>query len=693
MNYFYKLNIAQRLRALEILLASGLLIVALAYLLVSNIQSHSRNETERLHQVSIYAEKANYELLKSRRFEKDFLIYRDEAYISDFKEQMSHVKGTFAKIKPLTESKDDLQLINAAEKYARLYEETFLSVVQKQIELGLNENIGLHGKMRKAVHNIESKLPEINNLKLDRSMLMMRRHEKDYMARVAPKYIDRMAKEYENFQMLVKETRLDSTTQDEILKLAEEYHSSFLSYVDGLTIVNRAIETLRNAAQEVEPLFAKVVASSLKKNSQNTEITEEKSSFISIVFFVILVFVAAITIFTLIQISRDLKRSLQKLGGTIQRISEGDYDARTKLESNDEIGSFSRTFDTLLDERVATLAKAEKENIQLNDSVIDLIEAVAQLSEKDLTVKLKVAEDVTGPVADSMNMMVQETGDVLKQVQDIAAKVKSASEEVQKQGNRVAELAKEEQRVVTSTIQKLSDASSTMSKISKVAQSCNSIAAETSRSTQDALKAVNDTEEGMEGIRETISEAEKRIKRLGERSQEITGVVDTINSIAERTHVLALNASMQAAAAGDAGRGFAVVADEVQRLAESSRQSTSEIGVLVNNIQSETAEAMATMNKTISQVVEGTKLAKLSGKQMMTTQETAEELAASVAQIAKHSSSQAKTSIELLNEAKSIEESTQVTDSELKNQNQQANDLLTFSENLIRSVMVFKLPG
>ena len=156
--------------------------------------------------------------------------------------------------------------------------------------------------------------------------------------------------------------------------------------------------------------------------------------------------------------------------------------------------------------------------------------------------------------------------------------------------------------------------------------------------------------------------------------------------------MLALNASMQAAAAGEAGRGFAVVADEVQRLAESSRESTSQIGSLVSNIQAETAETMATMNKTITQVVEGSELAQEAGRQMQETQRTTNELVNSVGRIATQSTDQAKVSDQLREAAADIQKSTQETASELNEQAQQTNRLVEYSAELLKSVSVFKLP-
>jgi methyl-accepting chemotaxis protein len=339
------------------------------------------------------------------------------------------------------------------------------------------------------------------------------------------------------------------------------------------------------------------------------------------------------------------------------------------------------------------MATAEDENEKLNNSIIELLEAVSDLSDRDLTVRVPVAEDVTGPVADAMNLMASETARVLNEIRLIAAQVADASLKVESQGYKINQLADDERVIVEASLAQLEEASKTMNQIARQAKTSNEVAERASVSTQQALDTVSRTANGMNEIRETISETEKRIKRLGERSQEITGVVEIINNIAERTHILALNASMQAAAAGDAGRGFAVVADEVQRLAESSRQSTSEIAGLVGNIQTETAETMATMNKAIEQVVQGSELAQASGVQMQSTEETTAELATAVAMIAKHSLVQAHVSNNLREQTEKVQQSTRETSEELKQQASQTGSLVQFSKQLLESVNVFKLPA
>ncbi|MBV1880864.1 MAG: HAMP domain-containing protein [Pseudomonadales bacterium] len=392
-------------------------------------------------------------------------------------------------------------------------------------------------------------------------------------------------------------------------------------------------------------------------------------------------------------IRTSITTPISKVVSTVETITLGDFDARTHLQGTDELAKLSNALDTLLDDKVATLVETEKENEELNNSIIRLLEATSQMSEKDLTVTIPVSEDITGPVADAMNLVSMETAKVLNDILSIAEKVEFNASNVKRQGDKVSKVAESERSMVNTTIERLENASKTMNIIAKLSKSCNSMADDASNSSDKAFEAVTSTVKGMDEIRGTISETEKRIKRLGERSQEISVIVDLINNIAERTHILALNASMHAAAAGEAGRGFAVVADEVQRLAESSRNATSQIAALVSNIQNETQETMATMNESISQVVSGSDRAVQAGQMMQETQEKTNNLALAVAKIAERSLQQAKLNERLKVEAHGIQEKTKETDTELQQQSSNTHSLVTLSNNLLESVGTFTLPN
>ncbi len=389
---------------------------------------------------------------------------------------------------------------------------------------------------------------------------------------------------------------------------------------------------------------------------------------------------------------RSVTRPITRMQATVAAIAGGDYAARSQLGGDDEFGQLSRAFDNLLDDRVARLADAERENEDLNNSVVQLLQAVAQLSNKDLTAKAPVTANVIGTVSDSINLLAHETGRVLSEVTSIAAQVKLSTERVKRQGESVTATAAAERSDVERAGENLANASKVMTQVAELAAASNRAAEQATSSTATALGAVNESVRGMEGIRESIAEAEKRIKRLGERSQEISGIVNLINTIAERTHVLALNASMQAAAAGDAGRGFAVVAEEVQRLAESSRQATQQIAQLVNNIQIETSDTINTVNRTISQVVSGSELAAKSGQQMRETQQSTASLVELVKRITSSAQVQMKITTELRNRVHQIGASTEKTAAEILLQSEATADLSKSADRLVESVRVFKLP-
>ena len=343
-------------------------------------------------------------------------------------------------------------------------------------------------------------------------------------------------------------------------------------------------------------------------------------------------------------------------------------------------------------ERAAQQKLAEDENDRLNNSVISVLQAVNQLSERDLTIKAPVTEDIIGTVSDSINQLTSETARVLHSVTDIAGQVAQVSGNVKQQAETVAQTAENERQSVNQMVDSLKEAVQTMDRVAEMASQSNQSAEQATQVTNNALTTVNDTVRGMESIRATIAETEKRIKRLGERSQEITGIVNLINTISERTHVLALNASMQAAVAGEAGRGFSVVAEEVQRLAESSRNATQQIATLVGNIQQETNETINTVNRTISQVVEGSEQAQAAGEQMRLTQEITAQLVSQVQGIAQASEQQKAMSQQLLQAVQQIGDSTEQTARQIEAQNKETETLQQAAARLVESVNVFKLP-
>jgi methyl-accepting chemotaxis protein len=388
----------------------------------------------------------------------------------------------------------------------------------------------------------------------------------------------------------------------------------------------------------------------------------------------------------------SVNTGLQQVQDTIEKINQGDTTARTLMTSKDELGTLGRAFDGLLDDRIASLESAGKENETLNNSVIALLQTVFQLSNRDLTARAPVTEDIIGTVASSINQLSDETGRTLAEVQDIAEQVRKTSEAVRVQSVMVEETARSEREALQSMSVNLNQATDQLSQMAVLSNQSNTAAEQAATATQAALTAVDGTVKGMDQLRDSISDMEKRFKRLGERSQEISTAVQLINTISERTHVLALNASMQAATAGEAGRGFAVVAEEVQRLSDSSRQATSTISQLVGNIQAETNETLFTVNRLIGEVVKQSELAQRAGVQMNQTQSTTTQLVGLVRQIATFSEQQAKLATSLQQSVLDINQGTEQTSSAIAEQTASTQTLADFSRRLTQAVGQFKLP-
>ncbi|MBV0934533.1 methyl-accepting chemotaxis protein [Marinobacterium weihaiense] len=382
---------------------------------------------------------------------------------------------------------------------------------------------------------------------------------------------------------------------------------------------------------------------------------------------------------------------VQRIQDTVDAVRAGDTEARTRLESKDELGQMATVLDTLLDEKEEALARQAAENKKLNASIIELIQSVFKISQRDLTVRVPVAEDITGAVADSINQLTNSIENVLREVSAVTSEVNTTSVQVKTQSEAVLLQATKEQEEINETLEGLDSAIQAMQLIAKLAAVTNSASQKAINTSENARESVSATIDSINKIRQTIHEAEKRIKRLGERSQEIGGIISLINNISERTHILSLNASMHAASAGEAGRGLMVVVDEVQRLAENSREATSEIESLVNNIQLETADTIHVINTVIEDVVAGTRLAEQAGERMEETRDTTQSLVESVVRIAQNATGQAKLAQNLRQRAGSINEFTQATNTEMLQQKQLSERLVGAADELQRSISVFKL--
>ncbi|MCP5235309.1 MAG: type IV pili methyl-accepting chemotaxis transducer N-terminal domain-containing protein [Zoogloeaceae bacterium] len=257
---------------------------------------------------------------------------------------------------------------------------------------------------------------------------------------------------------------------------------------------------------------------------------------------------------------------------------------------------------------------AENERNHTQQAILRLMNEMGDLADGDLTVRATVTEDITGAIADSVNYTIEELSVLVRRINDAASRVTSATESARKTSGMLIEAAERQSlqiRTVGQTVQKMA---TSMSEASQRARESAQVARRSLEAAHKGTEAVQNTIHGMNGIREKIQDTSKRIKRLGESSQEIGEIVELISDITEQTNVLALNAAIQAASAGEAGRGFTVVAEEVQRLAERSAEATKQIAAIVKTIQTDTQDAVGAMELATRDVVDGAKLSDAAGQ-------------------------------------------------------------------------------
>jgi|TARA_B110000914_G_scaffold213496_1_gene215452 twitching motility protein PilJ len=338
------------------------------------------------------------------------------------------------------------------------------------------------------------------------------------------------------------------------------------------------------------------------------------------------------------------------------------------------------------------LIEAEKVKDKNQQAILQLLDDISDLADGDLTVEATVTEDFTGTIADSINFAIAELRSLVQNVASSSEKVASSTAATRSVSLQLADSAEHQAKEIAGVSAAINEMAITIDQVSSNSAESSAVAERSVSIAKNGAQVVRNTIEGMDTIREQIQDTSKRIKRLGESSQEIGDIVSLINEIADQTNILALNAAIQAAMAGEAGRGFAVVADEVQRLAERSATATKQIAGLVKTIQTDTHEAVASMEQTTAEVVKGAELANSAGtalEEIETVSTNLAELIQDISEAAKH---QATTSSHISNTMNIIQEITSQTLSGTNDTATSIGDLAEMAIEMRESVSGFILP-
>lgn len=404
---------------------------------------------------------------------------------------------------------------------------------------------------------------------------------------------------------------------------------------------------------------------------------------------------ALVTILFAIGSSLLLRRTIQQANEVrfvIDAVDTGNYALRAQIVTQDELGQLANRFNSLLD-NILNLIQSDEEKQSVQQSIMKLLDEVGTVAEGDLTVEAEVTASMTGAIADSFNFMIEQLRNIISDVQEATLQVSSSANQIQTTAEHLSLGSETQAAQIIDTSAAIDEMTISIQQVSENAVMSATVGEQARSNAQEGAQAVRDTIRGMNRIRSQVEDTTKRIRRLNDSSNRIGEIVELIDDIADRTSILALNASIQAELAGDAGRSFGVVAEEVERLAVRSTQATQQISVLIRNIQSEITEVIGAMESTNQEVGAGSSLANEAGDRLQEIEIVSERLSELIQSISLASKQQARGSETIARSMNDIANVTQQTAAGTKEATVSIGNLARLADELRASVSTFKLPA
>lgn len=568
--------------------------------------------------------------------EKDFLLkYQKigiqeakETFLTPFTEHGGQAYQTIYQIQQLADSKQDDNAVKAAQTAMdsiNEYLSAFIGTVNI-LELRADKEFGELVKLQESLKALGANEEYYDSIALRNSYYTLDSFIQEYLPNPNRDFAKTVFSARDDFTEMILLSDLSPVIKERIVGQIEEFSKWFTEVANTDEVIVARIAAYEAAALKADPVIASFLSTAVKNETLARQQMEDTTALIQKVVIAVGALAILLGIFIAIKLSRGLTTQVNHIVELLSEIGMGNFDARTEVVSNDELGSMASTLNAMLD-NITVLIQSQAERDAIQESIMKLLEEISALTDGDLTARAEVTEDMTGAIADSFNAMSDQLSDIIRKVKQATASVDDTSEDVSKQTITLANKNIEQSRKVTNAIQAIENMSESIRNVSDNALQSANVSEMSRMNAREGAEAVRKTNAAMSDIREQINETARSIKRLGESSMEIGNVIQIINDIADRTSILALNASIQAAMAGDAGHGFAVVADEVQRLAESSGNSTKQIEALVKNIQAEIKNVSTRMDESISTVVEGTQLADDAHAKLQEIEEVSNELA------------------------------------------------------------------
>ena len=409
----------------------------------------------------------------------------------------------------------------------------------------------------------------------------------------------------------------------------------------------------------------------------------------SLFFAAVLVCLGA-TMFVLFRLSNKVAKPVNELVNYSHKFSNGEYNSRPHIEGDDDFSVIAENF-TRTSERISRAIHNHEAQEALQKSVTEFLTVVSQIARGDLTLRGRVSNDALGNVVDSVNYMLDNFAKVLERVRKAAVDVSSSANEILLSSEDMASGAVQQDQEITNTSSAVEQLTVSMKQVSNNAEASAEAARRALDAAEQGNRSVRDTLEGMQRIRASVQATAKKIKSLGDRSLEISEIINVINDITEQTNLLALNAAIEAARAGEAGRGFAVVADEVRKLAEHSRTATKDIAALIKAIQAETNEAVVVMEEGTKEVEVGARLADQAGKALEAISSVVRQSAELVQEISLASKQQVRGTEGVANAMQIISNITRQTSQGARQTARTVENMVKLSEQLNEALSQFRI--
>jgi methyl-accepting chemotaxis protein len=560
------LRLTHKISAIGIVGVVGVILVGAIHMYGESATSGYRQAAEAARSISELNNKIEIELLEARRAEKDFLLRNDtkraERQIEIGKSVAVDIDALRAKV--LTVGKPDLaHQIETMNSSLRQYQAHFASAVEQKLKLGLDENSGLEGRLRTSVHDIEAKVAALHKQALLVNMLMMRRHEKDFMLRRDRKYGDEMKKSAADFTADIDGADITEVARTEVKQKLVDYQRDFFAWMEGALTLGNELKATSDAFSAVEPVIETVsktiddTRSSAERAS--TTVRENVQWQMEIAVLSIALAVLAGGFF----IGRSISKPLSAMRVAMMELANGNFAiVLPGLGRADEIGEIAQSVETF---KVNAEQKARDEA----EAKISQDRAVAELRKADMHKLADAFEGAVGEIIDT---------------------VSSAATELEASANTLTTAAERSQRLATMVAAASEEASTNVQSVASASEEMTSSVNEISRQVQESARVAGDAVDQAQKTNDRVGALSKAASRIGD-------VVELINTIAGQTNLLALNATIEAARAGDAGRGFAVVASEVKALAEQTAKATGEIGQQITGIQAATVDSVGAIRE------------------------------------------------------------------------------------------------